>query len=195
MKLFYNASAPFNWLVVNKGKIFQLGIGKPDPSLSIKQKIDLGGRTIFPGWIESHCHLFLLGKTKMDIDVSECESFGEIRSRIRPFLQHRTWIEAFGCDPMGWSPSRENLDQISREIPIVIRRKDEHAMWVNSAVLTLIGREPEGSGELIDHACERVYQVRPKLSDQDREVCFLKAQEELLKVGITSVHYLSMTLF
>ena len=222
--LFYNGNfyisrgmkKPVHWLAVSDGRVVSYGEGRAR-GLMAKRKINLDYKRVMPGWIDAHAHLYNLGMRTFEIDLSRCESKMALLHILKRRLHHLKsqyrnpdWIEAYGLNTNQWQvePAVDLLDQVSSSVPIVVRRVDEHAIWVNSAALELarIGHEtadPKGgkivrdergriTGALLDKAMERVLDQRPLPPEKTLEEAFGRAQASLLKRGITSVHDMSM---
>ncbi len=210
---------PVHWLAVSDGRVVSYGEGKAR-GLTAKRKINLNYKRVMPGWIDAHVHLYNLGMRTFEIDLSRCDSRAALLHILKRQLhhlksQHRNpnwpnWIEAYGLNTNQWQaqPTVHLLDQVSSSVPIVVRRVDEHAIWANSAALELgrIGHEtgdPKGgkivrdergriTGALLDKAMERVLDARPTPPEKTIEEALERASRLLLKLGITSVHDMSM---
>ena len=133
---------------------------------------DLEGAFVYPGWIDAHCHFFGYGMNLNAVDLAGTLSVEEI---IRLLKTHRekhpgTWITGRGWDQNDWEvkefPGKAMLDAHFPDTPVLLRRVDGHAAWVNSRVLELAGitaasrveggtvmvRDGEPTGILIDNA-------------------------------------------
>jgi predicted amidohydrolase YtcJ len=110
------------------------------------QVIDLGGRMAMPGIIDSHIH-FLEGSLSLDLlNLDDAYTLREIQGRVRayaaahpdrPWLLGRGWLYA-AFQPSGL-PSRQLLDEIVPDRPVVLECYDGHSIWVNSRALALAG--------------------------------------------------------
>lgn len=110
--------------------------------------IDLQGKMVIPGMIDSHLHP--PGLPLMDlyeVKLFESNSLEGYLAAVREFLRlHPDTKMVYG---RGWSwavlqgdelikgPRKEYLDAISTEIPIILRANDGHTLWVNSKALAL----------------------------------------------------------
>ncbi|MBI3018527.1 MAG: amidohydrolase family protein [Deltaproteobacteria bacterium] len=209
--LFYNGNfsvSPFdqrkiNWLAVRDGWICALGAGAPDRHLLVQKKIDLNRKRVVPGWIDAHVHLMLLGQRKFEVDVSPCRSPDELKSALKKALGRKKdrvrkgWLEAYGFDPERWKEfcplTARILDQISSRISILVRRKDEHAMWANSCLLKKARlHQSHPTGYLADQDMDVIFRHRPQLSFQKVKEALLYAMQACIREGITSVHDMAM---
>lgn len=125
------------------------------------EKIDLGGRTVLPGLIDSHLHVLHLGSASLQVQLGGAKSTEEVRSRIRKYLDHppkafdrtKHWVIGTGWDQTvmddlsGQFPTAEHLDSdpVLRSVPIMLYRVDFHACWLNGAALATISANDPSS--------------------------------------------------
>ncbi len=181
------------------------------------QVIDLGGKAVYPGFIDSHAHLEGLGAVLMYLDLSGTATLEEIARLVKAEAEHKKegqWIRGRGWDQNKWHPAvfptHQPLDAVSGNVPVYLKRVDGHAAWVNQKVLELahIGRstqDPEGgriirdaegnpTGVFVDRAVEMLDAVLPPPTDSDRTEAIRLAVLECLKVGLTEVHDMGVDL-
>ena len=179
--------------------------------LRAKQVIDLGGKTVLPGFIDAHVHLLSLGVTKLTLDVAGTNSVSQIADLVRERVvrsEPGQWIRGRGWDQNDWPskhfPTHEVLDHVSPNNPVYLLRIDGHAAWVNKVALNAAGitkdtpdppggaimRDERGSptGVLVDNAMDLVSKLLPPLSDKEAEEAVRLAVQEFLRYGITCVH-------
>ncbi len=164
--------------------------------------IDLLGKTVIPGLTDSHIHLALYGMdTLFRADLSGCRSIGEIQDRLRAFDAERSpeWIIGCGFDHEIFAekrfPTREELDEVSREKPIIIVRLCGHAIVVNSAAieagdadkLPASGRE---TGLLTEDDQDPVFDYAPSPTIEQRTEAIVFGMERARATGITAIHFL-----
>lgn len=118
--------------------------------------IDLKGKTLIPGFIDTHMHPPGLSLSELyEVQLSGLSTLEEYVRAVRDFLaQHPDSKAVYG---RGWSwgafsglelkkgPRKEYLDAITTEVPIILRANDGHSLWVNSKALAINGitRETE----------------------------------------------------
>ena len=184
-----------------------------DPPAPIGRVIDLAGRTVLPGLIDSHLHCVLGGETLRQLDLSGCtgraqfEALVAARSRELPegaWLIARGWNEDRFDGGSGGLPTKAWLAGAG-ERPCVAWRMDIHACVVNDAVLRILasrhdlGVDPAGGRILRDDAGRptgllqeaaawtMVNPVVPSPAADEERAGFLAAQEHLASLGITAV--------
>ncbi len=172
--------------------------------------IDLKGQTVIPGLIDSHLHYLSLGTRLLQIDAfwkpkeEILEAVAEKYKKIEP----GEWILGRGWNQEVWDPpvfpTKEDLDAVSPDVPVVLTRVCGHATWVNSKALEIAGidkntpdpvggeilRDENGEpiGILTDQAQQLVSTKVPDFTEKQLEKALLLAQEELFSQGITSAH-------
>jgi len=174
------------------------------------QVIDLGGRTVIPGFIDSHTHFCRYGRSLSEVKLEECKSIEESLESVRNSVatkQPGEWIRGMGWDQNLWNrwPTRQDLDVVAPNNPVVLTRKDLHAIWVNTRALELVGwgdntKCPEGgqvdrnpatgklTGLIREKAVEEFLKLLPKETRQEWISSIRTATQHFHKFGITSVH-------
>jgi predicted amidohydrolase YtcJ len=172
--------------------------------------IRLAGATVTPGLVDAHCHLYGLGLASEGVDASGA-SEAAIAAAIGAAAKTRPateWLVGRGWDQNKWPgqafPTRASLDAVIADRPVVLRRVDGHAIWVNSQALAAanitratpdpaggkILRDAKGepTGVLIDNANDLVDRVIPAPSDAVRERRILAGAQRAVAAGLTGVH-------
>ena len=173
--------------------------------------LDLAGRTVIPGMIDAHAHLFGLGESLRSVDLVGTRSYDEVVARVAArarTLPPGTWVRGRGWDQNDWPdqrfPTHEALSRAVPGHPVLLERVDGHAMLANAAAMRAAGigratRDPSGgrilrdaagapTGVLVDNAqslAER--RVPPHSTAQRREIA-LAAVREANRWGLTGVH-------
>ena len=173
--------------------------------------IDLGGRPIYPGFIDSHAHLEGLGQSLSELNLSECRHPEEIASKVglrAAATKRDLWIRGRGWDQNLWTshrfPEHALLDRAASQNPVVLVRIDGHAMWVNRLALVAAGIEKttpdpvggkivrdangEPTGILIDKAMNLINAVVPPTPIEERRETVRRAMKECVAFGLTEVH-------
>lgn len=168
--------------------------------------IDLRGRALLPGFIDTHVHLMATGLARTGVSLHDCRSLGEVLARVRAAAGQRV-VRAIGFDPAslaeGRFPTRRELDEVAPHVPAYLIRRDMHSAALNSRALELLalppdtpgyGRDPttgEPTGDLRGEAWYRASLLLFNLVDANTWRQALRAAvAEALSVGATTVHAL-----
>ncbi len=107
-------------------------------------QINLEGKTVIPGLIDTHAHLFGLAVSYSQAQLRDTGSKEEIIRVLREQeknLAENDWLLGRGWDQNDWPvkefPTAGDLDAAFPERPVWLRRIDGHAGWANSAALAL----------------------------------------------------------
>nr|WP_307732452.1 amidohydrolase [Massilia sp. MB5] len=175
------------------------------------QRVDLQGKTVLPGLIDAHGHVFGLGYIASGVELYSSTSLDGALKTVQAFAEanpQRSWLVGNGWNQEIWKlgrfPTAAELDGATGERPAMLRRVDGHAAWVNSKALQLAGitrdtKDPAGgkierdadgnaTGILVDNAMELMDGVVPRPGDLERRAALDGALAALSKVGLTSVH-------
>ena len=176
--------------------------------------IDARGKTVLPGFIEPHNHMVGYSTNLLEVDVRTPpnRNIGDIVDRLRERAARTPpgdWVRGRGYDDTGLQdmrhPTRHDLDAASTEHPIAIVHNSGHMLAANSAALEMagihdetpdppggrIGRLPgsaEPDGMLYETAQALVHQLLPAYTEEDVRTGFVRAQDEYLRRGITTIH-------
>jgi len=173
--------------------------------------VDGNGKFMLPGLIDAHGHILSYGWALSKVDLVGTSSAKEAVDRVAEFTKQNPegdWITGRGWNQVLWDskefPNAEMLDRIAPGKPIILRRVDGHAAWVNSTAMKLAGidknsldpaggeilRDDQGNptGILVDNAMNLVSRKIPIISNDQREAYLIKAMKALSREGITSVH-------
>ena len=110
-------------------------------------RIDLGGRTLIPGFNDAHAHVWKIGHllTTM-LDVRRVASIEDLVNRVRRFssrLSADAWLLGRGFNEASLreqrAPTRDDLDRAEPRRPVVLTRTCGHIYAVNSAALARAG--------------------------------------------------------
>jgi len=131
-------------LLIRNGKIISTGSNK-DIKLKASSNyefIDLKGKAVLPGFIDSHVHFLGYAKSLIGIDLSNIRSKEEVIEKVKIRVEKtepNVWILGYGWNENDWKvqklPSKVDLDRVCNKNPIVLFRKDGHSIWVNSVTL------------------------------------------------------------
>ena len=198
----------YDAISVKKGKI--LAVGKNNQILNkykSNEKIDLKGKTMYPGFIDAHCHFLTYGLQSEMVDLSKANSFIQIvdilkKSSNQNFNQ---WLIGYGWDQNQWKdkdwPNNDLLNENFKNINVVLNRIDGHAIMANNAAIESAKINPDTNikggyiekiegkmtGLFIDNAMELILSKIPKPNENSKKRALLKAQEDCFSLGLTTV--------
>ncbi len=199
-------------VLVQDGRIRAVGAYKtlrqcaPDAEL-----MDLEGNALLPGFIDAHSHFFGTASARLQLSLKEAESFDDIVEALEGYIASNhpkpgEWIVAKDYDHNGLlekrHPTRELLDKVSLNHPIVLQHQSGHLGVMNSAALEMLGIHkdtipPEGGtigveqGELTGYLAENAFvqAIRkiPLAKLDDLMEAVAQAQAEYASYGVTTV--------
>ena len=205
-----NQLAQFSGLVFDEGKVLATGDAKAlAQQYPQAQRVDGGGRTLLPGLIDVHGHVFRLGFKASEISLSGTKTLAEAQANIRAYAEknpQRAWLLGHGWNQVNWKlgrfPTAAELDAAVADRPVRLIRVDGHAAWLNTKALQLAGitkdtKDPAGgrierdadgnpTGVLVDKAQALANAVVPPYNDDDRRRALAAAVSHLSALGLTS---------
>jgi len=178
------------------------------------QVIDLDGKLMLPGFIDSHAHVVMGGQFLLNVDLTTVKSKAEFCKKINNFTKTipvGRWIIGGNWNHQNWEvvelPHKEWIDSFTENIPVFVSRMDYHVALANSYVLKLAGidrntENPIGgeiikdengdpTGVLKDKAMDLVYRIIPEPSESEFADAIDAAMKEARRLGVTSIHDIS----
>jgi hypothetical protein len=198
-------------VVDDDGRIVQLLDFGDRPTGEVDFYVDLQGRAVVPGFIDSHAHVMGLGLSKLTLDLSGATSLDEALALVRAYgaqYPGRPWLVGTGWNEERWGlgrlPTAADLDAISDGRPVMLERADGHAVWGNSLALetariTAQTADPAGgriirqagsrapAGVLVDNAMALLTAHVPPPRPGDRDLALHEAQRTFFRHGVTAV--------
>jgi predicted amidohydrolase YtcJ len=182
-----------------------------------EETLDLRGRVVLPGFVDSHAHLIGLARGITSVEVGGLTSIDDVARTVAAAASERplgVWIVGRGWDQSLWSgggfPSHAPLTAAAPDNPVALTRVDGHATWVNAAALQAAGisretEDPPGgrmlrdaggepAGVLIDLAQDLVRSIIPEPSEAKTDAAIEQAIARCLSVGLTGVHEMGIGL-
>ncbi|HWB26410.1 MAG TPA: amidohydrolase [Chitinophagaceae bacterium] len=197
---------------VDKGRF--IAAGSDEDMLRMKeantQIIDAAGKTILPGFIDAHIHIWKVGNLKTFLlDLRGVTSIEEMQDKLSDFIKQNPgggWIQARGFNEAnmkeGRLPTKSDLDKITSERPLWVIRTCAHIGIANSKAIELSGvlsntPVPKGgeirlsndgkpNGIFTEAALGLIANNIPSYSAGDYARMIYAAEEEMLSYGITS---------
>ncbi|WP_255170384.1 amidohydrolase [Natrononativus amylolyticus] len=164
--------------------------------------IDCEGRVVLPGFIDAHTHMENLGQYLVHADLSSVDGpEGAVDALREQAESDREWLLGFGYDESEWDENRyltrEDLDRVSEDRPVVAMRVDMHTASLNSVALERLleampdhdvetaGGEP--TGVVVEEATEAVWNAVEPDYAETRELV-TAAIDHATSLGVTGVH-------
>lgn len=170
--------------------------------------VDLRGRMVLPGFQDAHTHPTHGGLAMVRCDLHDLVGADIVLEVIRNYADanpDEAWIRGSGwymADFPNGTPSKELLDAIVPDRPVLLTNRDGHGAWVNTRALELAGidrhtpdpedgriersADGEPQGTLHEGAMELVEQIAPDAEPDDLVRGLVKAQAYLHSLGITA---------
>jgi predicted amidohydrolase YtcJ len=106
--------------------------------------IDAGGRTLMPGFVESHLHLVLGGAELSQLQLGGVHGFDDLRAAFAAYgaaHPEKAILLAQGAsyEILDAPVTRGDLDRVMADRPIAMMSPDHHTVWANTAALTAAG--------------------------------------------------------
>lgn len=169
---------------------------------------DLNGQFVCAGFNDSHMHMVGFGGLMSSCQLmGRTSSIAQVQGALRDFIAEnglpdgawvrgRGWNQDYFTDGHGL-PTREDLDAVSTEHPVVITRCCGHSLVVNSKALEALhidgsAPQPDGghydveTGLFLDSAMSMVYTRLPQPDRAEIKKMLVKACEGLNAQGVTS---------
>lgn len=181
--------------------------------------VDLRGRSVLPGFVDSHTHFHrfaILRRHFIDFDDASITRLGDVLAAVASRVAHKppgTWIQGDNLSDGRLRehrlPTRQDLDTVAPEHPVLLRGVGKHIAVANSLALQLAGIDratPDPPGGRIERDTEgeptgvlhergklrldttRVDTVVPPLDESARLKAIAAGLRELQERGITSIH-------
>ncbi|MBD8018509.1 amidohydrolase [Kaistella pullorum] len=201
-------------MAVSNGKIVSVGTNRSVlKDFKAKNIQDLQGKSVFPGFIDAHCHFTGYATDKWKCELWGTKSWDEIISKMTEYAKTAPteWLYGRSWDQNDWPvkefPNKSRLDQLFPDRPVYLKRVDGHAAVANQKALdiagittatTVAGGEIEKingklTGILIDNAMLLVEKYIPEISDDMAIGYFADLQKVCFSYGLTSLHDCGIT--
>ncbi len=175
------------------------------------EQIDCGGRTMVPGFNDSHMHILQVGMAMTQLDLSACRSVEDMIETGRQYIKDNPGIK--GIFTQSWNddlfdpdkkrlPDKHDCDAISTEIPVFLGRICGHSAAVNSLILqkmgldkdhhtieggeVVLGPDGEPNGYLFEAAQAEARLAVPQMSVEEAKAYYRKAMQYGVEHGMTT---------
>jgi predicted amidohydrolase YtcJ len=179
------------------------------------QVIDAHGHLLLPGFNDAHLHFTHGGLSLDSLNLRDAATPVEFARRIAERAATTPpgeWITGGEWDDQVWAkksggkdelPTRQLIDEVTRNVPVLVNRLDGHMALANSAALKIIGitrntpnppggeivrdAKGEATGILKDAAMAAAYAKVPTVSHERRLKAIARAMAHAARIGVTSV--------
>jgi len=185
-----------NWVAIKQGRIFDLGKGDryKDYLSEDVEAIDLKGKTLLPGFYDSHVHLVQTGLNLLSVDLSKVKSISEMQDIISEKAKNTPpgqLIRGVGYDDTRVEeermPTRYELDACTSQHPVWINRVEYHISSVNSMALNRLNIPFDLDGIIRDERNLPDGRLTDKASSYIRGQILNSIPDKIRKKGVTSL--------
>lgn len=163
-----------------------------DTSKVSNERIDLGGRTVVPGFVDAHVHFLSWALDRLRVDVRDAPTAAAALELVaaqaaadRAAGTDGTWLIA-----SGWTESMlaevadpaAALDAAAQGRPAAFWARDRHALWLSTTALTQVG------GEAVRREDAAWATPLPLPTRAERQRAVTLGQQEAHRLGLTGIH-------
>lgn len=202
-------------MAINDDKIIYVGSNEGVEKYINKESkiIDANNNVILPGFIDSHIHPPGTALVELyEVSLYGLHSVEEYKKTIREFIENnphvktvhgRGWsLGVFEGEELAKGPKKEHLDEVSKELPIILRAYDGHTLWINSKAVEVFNINentpcPEGGKIEINNETNELWGTLKETAtqlvreddytDEEYANAFELFQEKMHEYGITSI--------
>lgn len=170
------------------------------------------GRTLLPGFIDSHFHLLHGALGMGDLQCHNIANLAELETAVAPYARSNpdlAWLRGVGLrygiigvdEPL----TRHHLDAIESKRPFVLVAYDVHTAWGNTIALkkagllhgmsthsggdlVVLGDDSLALGEVREAAAKKLLDQIPEPNEARQRQLVKEALSWLASLGVTSVH-------
>ena len=174
--------------------------------------IDGGGKTLLPGFIDSHFHMLMGSLLLDDIHGESTSSYEELAGIVKAFAidnPDKPWLSGFGLKynlgPGHVPLTRGHLDSIVSDRPLYLMGYDGHTAWANTLALfkadifngadcganseVVLDEYGQATGELREGGAHgKIEKLLPQPDDAGKRRLLKKGLKLASSLGITSIH-------
>lgn len=195
-------------MAVVEGRILYTGSNEDIlKNFSSGKIVDLTGKTVIPGFIDSHSHFYGYAIGLQRIDLSGTSSFHQVLSRMEEGAKHTVgdWLVGRGWDQNTWEiplfPDRKRLDELFPDRPVLLIRVDGHSVLANGEAIRRTGiadkngflpgekeiREGWLTGIFSENAADYLRSCVPDPDENQVTLLLKQAEANCFAAGLTGV--------
>ena len=219
-KVYLNREQFAESIWVKDGIIYKVGSNAEIKAIAPQegQWCDMQGKTVIPGFNDSHLHLLAAGQMLEDIQLLGVTSIADVKRIAKEYIEQRKPEKGTVLHGMGWNQdyftdekrllTRQDLDEISTEYPIIMERACAHILTANTAAIELAGitknstpveggafdydENGELTGVFRENACTQILSIRGANTVESTKRILRTAMDYAAKCGITSVQTMDL---
>ena len=165
--------------------------------------VDCEGRVVLPGFVDAHTHLEMVGQHLVHADLRDVDSPAEAVDRLQARADETDdeFVLGYGYDESTWTDARyltrDDLDAVAEDRPVVAFREDMHTASLNSAALDRFREDMpaadveradgEPTGVVVEAAVDPLFAATEPDYAEARDLV-VAAQERANELGVTGVH-------
>ncbi len=182
------------------------------------RRYDAAGRTVVPGFNDSHQHLQSVGEDLANIQLLGADSIAEVKRRVRAYIEKNQPAPGTVLHGQGWNQDyftdekrvlvRQDLDDMAPEHPLILERACGHILTASTSALEMAGitgdtKPADGgaidldeqgvpTGVLRENACQQVLCIIPPVTEEIMDDRLRLAMAHAAECGVTSVQSMDM---
>jgi len=203
-------------IAIKKDRIIKVGSNDEVKQFvgKITRAVGLQGKTVVPGFIDTHIHVADFGRFLLWLDLRGTESIADLQLRLKERAEKTAvgkWILGRGWNQTLFKekrlPTLSDLDSASPKNPVILYHESEKICVLNSkaaelADITSFAASPlvdkdkktgEPTGILRDNATDLAWQKVPEPTEEEIMDSVMQACAKISEAGITSVHWLVLS--
>ncbi|MEG0722104.1 MAG: amidohydrolase [Lachnospiraceae bacterium] len=202
-------------ICINAGRFESVGSENIDFAADDAQIIDLKGKVVLPGFIDSHTHIGLsvmMGGEDDSMPIWDCKSKAEILEELKKHVKKhpfRLYYAAFFGQVealAGETLTREDIDKVVKWRPVILMEQECHSAWLNTGAMKFMKlredvkdmapgysyyeRDAEGrlTGCIKEMTMLPLLAMTGDVSKKDLKASILKIANYLLDHGVTTIY-------
>jgi predicted amidohydrolase YtcJ len=206
-------------IAVTKDRIVKVGGNSETTKLVCENTkiLDLKGKTVVPGFIDTHIHVADFGRTLAWIDLKKADSIKTLQELVRKRAEKIAtgkWILGSGWNQEHFTekryPTRQDLDAVAPDNPVILYHQLGQTCVTNSRALKVAGitketiapkngvieKNPETgepTGILQGTATDLVWNSIPAPTEEELVDAAKEACRKIVEAGVTSVHWIVLS--
>jgi predicted amidohydrolase YtcJ len=198
-------------LAIQDGRILALGDDLRELRGPRTRVVELNGRAVVPGFVDSHVHFGSYALSLEQVDLNGAATLQDGLALLGTAAEHlspESWLRGRGWDRNRWGrlPTAAELDAVIGPRPAALSSHDGHSLWLSSAALQAVGLDhnsqpPPGgviqrgahgqpSGVVFETAQELVRARIPAPSHEELARAMAGALKRAAAAGLTGIHNL-----